>query len=84
MNAALYHLNKSLESSFNSTAIATVLVQKAIKYEFVSKLQQQLKTSPAEAVKNNVNFAKALTTPTKLNAKSIGVQNQEVNKTLPL
>ncbi|XP_065364015.1 uncharacterized protein LOC135957238 [Calliphora vicina] len=83
INAALYHLNKSLESPFNPTAIATVLVQEAIKDDFVSKLQQQLKTYPAEAVKNNVNFVKALATATKLNAKTIGVPKQEPNEYSP-
>lgn len=71
INAALYHLVKSLESPFNPNAVATVLVQESIKGDFVQKLQQQLKSYQNEQLQNNNNFKQALDTARKLNASII-------------
>ncbi|KAI8127993.1 hypothetical protein FF38_10280 [Lucilia cuprina] len=83
INAALYHLNKSLENPFATKAIASVLVQESIKNDFVEKLKQQLKSYPKEAVNNNEHFIKALSTAHKLSAQLISVDQKEANVYAP-
>lgn len=71
INAALYHLVKSLESPFNPNAVATVLVQESIKEDFIQKLQQQWKSKEIKELQSNSNFKQALETAKKLNARII-------------
>ena len=71
INAALYHLVKSLESPFNTNAVATVLVQESIKEDFIQKLQQEWKSKEITELQSNSNFKQALETAMKLNARII-------------
>ncbi|KAM7348793.1 (Z)-2-((N-methylformamido)methylene)-5-hydroxybutyrolactone dehydrogenase [Cochliomyia hominivorax] len=71
INAALYHLNKSLETPFAAKTLATVLIQESIKEDFIEKLQNQIKSFNVDNQQTNENFNKALATAKKLNAKLI-------------
>lgn len=78
INAAIYHLVKSLEAPWEDKAVATVLVQESIKSDFIQKLQQQLKPYEDQAnVVENTKFTNALSVANSLNAQIIGIADAD-------
>uniref|UniRef100_A0A1A9WA64 Uncharacterized protein n=1 Tax=Glossina brevipalpis TaxID=37001 RepID=A0A1A9WA64_9MUSC len=76
INAAVYHLSKSIEKpqSFECGAIATVLVEECIKDSFTKKLQMILKCHHMPDNNDN-NFKKSIEILKRLNANTINFNN---------
>ncbi|XP_037936505.1 uncharacterized protein LOC119670352 [Teleopsis dalmanni] len=79
LNAAAYHLSKSLEAPFEANAVVTVLVQESVQTEFIAIAQNNLKAYTNE-VPQHPGFVAALQTIEKLNAKTINANGVERNQ----